>query len=35
MKKTLTALLLAAALALPAAAFAAEDHSHETPQPPR
>jgi cytochrome c1 len=34
MKKTLTALLLAAALALPATAFA-QDHSHEAPQPPR
>ena len=37
MKKTLTTLLLAAALALPAAAFAQapQEHSHETPQPPK
>ena len=37
MKNTLKTLLLAAALALPAAAFAQapQEHSHETPQPPK
>jgi len=37
MKNTLTTLLLAAALALPVTAFAQgpQEHSHETPQPPR